>query len=508
MMRRAVRGAAWALSQTGNWSGYQLDANGDGDYTDAGDLNQTRTHDAVNQITGISEEQGQTAWADPAHDAAGNGTTLPRPGDEANTLTCAYDAWNRLVEVKIGATTIERNEYDGLNRRVVKQFDSAAPADPDGLDAYRHYYYNSAWQILETRKSDSAATAPQTLQPEWQYVWSPRYIDAAVLRDRNTDADDLCDDERLYYCNDANMNVTTLTDENGDAVERYAYDAYGQPTVYDGTWSNTRSTSSYDNEILYCGYVFDWPTRLCHVRRRPYHCTLGRWPVRDPKDQDKPGGGYHDGMNGYEYCKTNSLNKTDHDGQMSDFGAFLDMADHWMSANGNTPFRRCDGEWGEFIRNIPGWDTTAVNILHEEAERLWNSNQALYGHTRTPKKLMFINGYFTTYVLNGVQYEIWSNYTINKTDCSISFYSTYHIVTDRADAEGFKDAFIYAAEIYGWVGGFEWLMPPNFKRYQEFDVRIVWFSGLTKYCFNGKGNVIKRFGGWPINQGEWPYTCH
>jgi len=361
-----VRAAAWGLSQTGNWATYQLDANGDGDYTDAGDLDQTRTHDAVNQITGISEEQGQTAWADPAHDPAGNGTTLPRPGDESNTFTCVYDAWNRLVEVKVGATTIERNEYDGLNRRVVKQFDSAAPADPDGLDAYRHYYYNSAWQILETRKSAGAATAPQTLQPEWQYVWSPRYLDAAVLRDRNSDADDLCDDERLYYCNDANMNVTALTDENGDAVERYAYDAYGQPTVYDGTWSNTRSASSYDNEILYCGYVFDWPTRLYHVRRRPYHSTMGKWNVRDPKDQDIPGGGYHDGMSLYEYVRSRPTVLHDPSG--------LAPNPTWKDASG------CDGA----NEPDPVYDQRMMDEMWNRAMYHYDCQHGLNGRTDCP----------------------------------------------------------------------------------------------------------------------------
>ena len=91
---------------------------------------------------------------------------------------------------------------------------------------------------------------PGNLQPDWQYVWSPRYVDAAVLRDKNTDADGLCDDERLYYLCDANFNVTTLVDTNGDAVERYLYDAYGTVTIYDGSWTNTRSTSSYANVVM------------------------------------------------------------------------------------------------------------------------------------------------------------------------------------------------------------------------------------------------------------------
>ena len=61
-----------------------------------------------------------------------------------------------------------------------------------------------------------------------------------MLRDKNTDADGLCDDERLYYLGDANFNVTTLVDTGGDALERYVYSPYGVLTIYDATWSNIR----------------------------------------------------------------------------------------------------------------------------------------------------------------------------------------------------------------------------------------------------------------------------
>ena len=110
-----------------------------------------------------------------------------------------------------------------LNRRVKRHVDSQAPDNPNGIDTYIHYFYNSAWQVLETRDTTTESDQPENLQPDWQYVWSPRYIDAPVLRDKNTDADGLCDDERLYYLGDANFNVTTLVDTGGDAVERYLY---------------------------------------------------------------------------------------------------------------------------------------------------------------------------------------------------------------------------------------------------------------------------------------------
>jgi RHS repeat-associated protein len=125
-----------------------------------------------------------------------------------------------------------------------------------------------------------------------------------VCRDENKNADNDCTDaatgiqgsnsgdEHLYYCNDANMNVTAILDGyDGATVERYAYDPYGKPTILNGvrdstgtgtTEWNTRSTNTFQNAILYCGYYFDDESGLYSVRHRYYHATLGRWPSRDP----------------------------------------------------------------------------------------------------------------------------------------------------------------------------------------------------------------------------------
>ena len=108
---------------------------------------------------------------------------------------------------------------------------------------------------------------------------------APVLRDKNTDSDNLCDDERLYFANDANMNVTALVGTDGTVLERYVYDPYGKVTIYDDDWSETRNTSSYDNNILFAGYYHDWETGLYSVRNRTYHPHLGLWMQRDPLGQ-------------------------------------------------------------------------------------------------------------------------------------------------------------------------------------------------------------------------------
>jgi len=270
-----VREEDWTLDPLGNWPGYVQKTSG------TTDLDQERTHNEVNEITAITATTG-TNWADPVHDRAGNMTTVPKPSSLADGLTCTYDAWNRLVEVQDGETTIGRYEYDGLNRRIEKHLDSQAPDDPDGIDKYVHYFYNRDWQLLETRETTSESAEPEDLQPKHQHIWSLRYIDAPILRDENTDEDGLCDDGRLYYLGDANFNVTTLVDPSGDAVERYLYSPYGTPIIYDASWSSTRPSSLYTNPYLYTGREYDPESGLYHYRNRYYDPALGAFVCRDP----------------------------------------------------------------------------------------------------------------------------------------------------------------------------------------------------------------------------------
>src|SRR5688572_29343553 len=59
----------WSLDPTGNWKKFLEDSNGDGTW----DLNQARTSNTVNEITGITESAGPS-WATPGYNAAGNMT--------------------------------------------------------------------------------------------------------------------------------------------------------------------------------------------------------------------------------------------------------------------------------------------------------------------------------------------------------------------------------------------------------------------------------------------------
>ena len=100
------------------------------------------------------------------------------------------------------------------------------------------------------------------------------------LGDENTDTNGLCDNGRIYYLADANMNVTSLVDINGDALERYIYDPLGRLTIYEATWSNIRSASSYSNYVLFTGRHLDPETGLYYYHRY-YSAELGRFVSRD-----------------------------------------------------------------------------------------------------------------------------------------------------------------------------------------------------------------------------------
>ena len=64
------------------------------------------------------------------------------------------------MEVKDGSNVVLKCEYDGLGRGTKKHINTG---EDQTYDKFRHFYYNSGWQLLETRKSTSENTEPRNL---------------------------------------------------------------------------------------------------------------------------------------------------------------------------------------------------------------------------------------------------------------------------------------------------------------------------------------------------------
>ena len=279
----------WALDSTSNWRGFREDHDGDGTW----DLDQQRTANKVNEITDIAESVGPS-WVTPVYSKAGNMTTIPKPADPTQSFIATYDAWNRLVRIEEGANKVAECEYDGAKRRLVKKVYAAGT-----LDETRHFFYTepSKWQVVEERV-DSSSDA------ERQFVWGLRYVDDIVERARDTNADASMD-ERLYGMQDANWNVTTLTNPDGEVQERYTYDAYGINTALTDTFSY-RGPSSFGWEVRFAGYRFDVECGHYCVRNRMYHPALS-WLQRDPL-------GISAGVSLFEYVGSNPTSEVDASG--------------------------------------------------------------------------------------------------------------------------------------------------------------------------------------------------
>jgi RHS repeat-associated protein len=269
---------SWSLDQTGNWGGYQRTVPvGTG-------LNQTRTHNTVNEITGITN-QAPPAWMVPSFDNNGNMRVTPKPADPSQSFTLAWDGWNRLVRVDDGANPVVTHAYDGLGRRIM--------STPTG-QSVRHLFYSSSWQALEERVG--AATTPDR-----QYVWGLRYIDDYVFQEVSQAAGSPV---RHWGLQDGNWNVVGLADDTGVVAQRYAYDSYGTVDYLTPGFSG-QPTPTVSNDTTFTGRLLISSSGTYDFRRRQYLAQLGQFANRDPI-------GYQSGdLNLYRYVRNRITGFTD-----------------------------------------------------------------------------------------------------------------------------------------------------------------------------------------------------
>ncbi|WP_197455951.1 RHS repeat domain-containing protein [Stieleria neptunia] len=83
--------------------------------------------------------------------------------------------------------------------------------------------------------------------------------------------------------------VTALTDSSGTIRERYAYDAYGGVSIFDGS-GTARTTTAEGNRYTCTGREYDDVLDLYHYRARMYDSIVGRFCSKDPN-------GFIDGLN-------------------------------------------------------------------------------------------------------------------------------------------------------------------------------------------------------------------
>lgn len=305
----------WTLDVVGNWRQFTQDADGAGAGTA---LSQTRAHNRVNEIDtddtdsntpGNSLAGTGVDWVDPIYDKAGSMTRTPMPGAGGTAHDYVYDAWNRLVQVKAGATAVASMRYDGLGRRVQYVAHGA-------VTWTTRFIYDSRGQEIEVRAvSSTAVTRTHTI------VHSPGAIDKPLWTGLvSTDAGS----PSYVYTRDALGSVTALVSASGttagQVVERYRYDPYGTWTILQANGTSVIPTSAVFNRIGYTGRRIDAETGLWNYRARYLHPMLGRFISRDPA-------GFVDGMNLYAYARSSPYLFFDPTGLSADISGWDSLSD-------------------------------------------------------------------------------------------------------------------------------------------------------------------------------------
>jgi RHS repeat-associated protein len=187
------------------------------------------------------------------------------------------------------------------------------------MDCTTHYYL-SGNSVVEERNGSGGLME--------QFVHGLTYVDELVQLGIASDPPSATTcDTYFWVCQDANFNVLGVVYFDGTAtslIERYEYSAYGQRQIYaaagdndPGCYDPIDSSSSWNslgtplNEFGHQGLMHDEETGLVYNRARFLHPTLGRFMQQDPL-------GYVDGMNQYEYVRSNPIHYSDSSGMYSE----------------------------------------------------------------------------------------------------------------------------------------------------------------------------------------------
>ncbi len=266
---------------------YGMDALGNRTIVTEDGVNTSYTAGSMNQYTAISGGLN----AAPTYD--GNGNML---NDHQHSYT--YDYNNRMTGVDNAATATYK--YDALGRRIQKQTAEGT------LD----YFYDGD-RIIEEYAGNTAQA---------NYLYG-NWVDDILQMSRSGH-------EYFYHKNHLGS-VIAITNQNAAIVERYQYDPYGQPIIYNEA-GNEISQSAIGNTILFTGREYNYETRTYYYRARTMHPQLGRFNQYDPLE-------YVDGMNMYSYVGNNPIIYIDIWGLQKDCFSWLDGLQLGLDAAGFVP---------------------------------------------------------------------------------------------------------------------------------------------------------------------------
>jgi len=269
------------------------------------------------------------------YDSAGNTTNLV--SNDGAELNLQWDERYRLTSVEGGDGSPQPSvsyTYDVLGRKISRTA-GILPAEVE------HYIYSG---------NQIAADLDENGDIIRSYTWGPG-IDNLLSMTVYTHSGGSTASSTYYTVKDHQNSVLAFTDASGTLVESYAYDAWGNVTVYDSSNSELE-TSQLGNRYLFQGREYDSSTGLYYFRARWYNPETGRWLSKDPI-------GISGGLNLYVFCGNSPVNFTDPLGLQSfnnPTGAGTGSVGSGFNPHASTP----GGTTNIIFTNGPSWSQEDV----------------------------------------------------------------------------------------------------------------------------------------------------
>ncbi|MHB9053386.1 MAG: RHS repeat domain-containing protein [Thermoleophilia bacterium] len=161
------------------------------------------------------------------------------------------------------------------------------------------------------------------------YVSDPKGNPVSVRRTVNGSL------QNFFYHVNAHGDVIAITDSGGNTVASFTYDAWGNPTEYNGatgykqligSWTTpTGGTANDGLFFLFGSMLYDAATGLYLTKTRAYNPKTGRFLQRDILDESGKKGVYKGfpfgkdaiGTNLYAWCGNNPVSRVDPSGMLS-----------------------------------------------------------------------------------------------------------------------------------------------------------------------------------------------
>lgn len=231
----------------------------------------TYTYDKLNRISTVSGTKGADSYYE--YDDKGNRKYNFEEIDflSEESAEFRYNEEDKLYYASVGED-VTYFEYSSDGYRVAKYENSSYP---------EFYIYDETGRLQGISEPVYVTIEGEThlvMYPTTQYIWGPDRVLAQINSLTNSS---------YYYLYNGHGDVVQIVDTDGNIVNTYDYDVWG---------NFLKKEETIENHFTYFGQTYDETTGLYYLRARYYDPSTGRFTQQDPAE---------DGYNWYVYGNQN-----------------------------------------------------------------------------------------------------------------------------------------------------------------------------------------------------------